>query len=78
MRDIASATVIADEGLAADAAATALVVGGLGEWVGLARDMGLRQVMIVDGEGQVFVTPDMALRVRLVDDLEAITIDPFH
>ena len=77
VRDIASATVIADEGLAADAAATALVVGGLSEWVGLARDMGLRQVMIVDGEGHVFMTPEMAVRVRLVDDLETTTIDPF-
>jgi thiamine biosynthesis lipoprotein len=75
--DVASATVIEAGGLKADAAATALIVGGLQEWPEVARNMGLRRVLIVDGAGAVYMTPDMAERVRLVEDVQPNIVDPF-
>jgi thiamine biosynthesis lipoprotein len=75
--DVASATVIEAGGLKADAAATALIVGGLAEWQQVARDMELDRVLIVDGSGKVYMTPGMAERVRLVEDVQPIIVDPF-
>jgi len=68
VKGVASATVITDEGVVADAAATALVVAGLSDWPQVARALNLDQVLVVDGSGAVFMTPKMAHRVRFVDD----------
>lgn len=62
---IASATVIADAGLHADAAVTALVVAGPGEWPEVATAVGLDQVLMVLGDGSLELTP--AMRDRLQD-----------
>ena len=59
--DIASVTIITDEGILADAAATALVVAGLDEWADVARALKLQQVAIVDEDGAVFMTVEMAV-----------------
>ena len=72
---LASVTVIADEGLLADAAATALIVAGPDEWAGVARAMGLEQVLLVDVEGRVFLTPAMQQRVSLVDGIESVAVE---
>lgn len=63
---VASATVIHPDASRADAAATALVVAGRADWVGVARDMGVDSVMLVDDAGRVQLTPDMAARVRFL------------
>jgi thiamine biosynthesis lipoprotein len=69
--ELSSVTVIAGEGLLADAAATALIVAGPDEWKETARAMGLEQVLVVDANGKVFMTPRMAERVRLNPGIEA-------
>lgn len=69
--DVASVTVVAGEGLVADAAATALIVAGLEDWPEVAAALGLRQVLVVDGQGVVYQTPAMAERVRLVEGVDA-------
>jgi thiamine biosynthesis lipoprotein len=76
--EVASATVITSEGLKADAAATALIVAGLDEWPDVARAMQLRQVLIVDEDGAVTMTPDMAERVHFAEPLQPKIVDPFH
>lgn len=63
-----SVTVIADNGTLADAAATALVVAGPEAWRSVARDMGIRYVMLIDSEGTVHMNPAMAERVSFVND----------
>jgi thiamine biosynthesis lipoprotein len=60
---VASATVITNEGIVADAAATALVVAGLDDWPEVASAMGLDQVLMVDESGKVYLTPAMEQRV---------------
>ena len=73
---VASVTVIATEGVLADAAATALVVAGLEGWPGVAAALGLEEVLVVDEEGTVFLTPAMQQRVRFTEPLDPVVVDP--
>ena len=72
---LSSATVITSEGLLADAAATALIVAGPDEWIEVARALGLEQVLLVDAEGRVFLTPAMAQRVALVEGTKRSVVE---
>lgn len=74
-KDIASVTVISDEGLLADAAATALVVAGLDQWVEVARALDLEQVAVVDEFGTVYMTSKMEQRLELSDDVNSVVIE---
>jgi thiamine biosynthesis lipoprotein len=69
-KDIASVTIITDEGLPADAAATALVVAGLEEWPALARSLDLTLVAVVDKAGKVYMTENMEQRLQVSNDVE--------
>ena len=73
-KDIASVTVIMDEGLLADAAATALVVAGLEGWPEVARALQLDQVAVVDESGTVFLTPGMQKRIQFSTDTKPIIV----
>ena len=61
---VASVTVIDNVGARADAAATALSVAGPKDWYRIARQMGLKFVMLVDEQGRVYMNPTMAERVQ--------------
>lgn len=74
--DVASATVIFDVGLLADASATALIVAGLEDWPEVAHALELDQVMIIDEAGKVYLTPKMAERVRFTEEVDQQIIDP--
>jgi len=63
VRHVASVTVIDNVGARADAAATALSVAGPKDWYRIARQMGLKYVMLVDEQGGVHMNPAMAERV---------------
>jgi thiamine biosynthesis lipoprotein len=56
---IRSVTVVDDSAAFADAAATALMVAGLDNWYNVAKNMGVRYVLIVDREGTVHLNPAM-------------------
>ncbi|WP_154224076.1 FAD:protein FMN transferase [Marinicella rhabdoformis] len=62
--EIVSATVIAKDGMLADAAATALVVAGK-KWHLVAEQMGIAEALVVDADNRCFAT--QAMRVRLSD-----------
>jgi thiamine biosynthesis lipoprotein len=62
---IASATVISRDGGLADAAATALSVAGPERWREIATGMGLSDVMLVDENGNVHLSPAMQKRINL-------------
>lgn len=62
-----SATVVSKTGWKADAAATALIVGGLAEWSEVASAMGLDMVLLVDESGRIHATPAMRARLILTD-----------
>ena len=73
---IASATVIADDGVTADAAATALVVAGPNEWTEVARNMGIDAAMVIDESGVVFATQGMLEYFSHAEGREVRVIDP--
>jgi thiamine biosynthesis lipoprotein len=71
---VSAVTVIAGEGLLADAGATALMVAGPTAWLPVARSLGLYKVMLIDASGQVYVTPEMDLRVEFIDGVEPVVV----
>ena len=73
--DIASVTVITDEGILADAVATALVVAGLDGWPEVARALDLQQIAVVDENGTVFMTPEMEKRLQFTGDVERVIVE---
>lgn len=64
VRHVASVTVIDNVGARADAAATALSVAGPKDWYRIARQMGLKYVMLVDEQGRIHMNPAMAERIQ--------------
>ena len=74
-KDIASVTIIADEGLLADAAATALIVAGLEHWPKVARALDLDQVAVVDEAGTVYLTPEMEKRIQFSGDANRVIVE---
>jgi thiamine biosynthesis lipoprotein len=70
VEDLASVTVITREGWLADAAATALIVAGLDDWVEVTRSLGLDQVLLIDEAGKAYLTEKMNERVEFVEGVE--------
>ncbi len=64
--EIASASVIHENGAIADASATALVVNGIKNWKETAQSMGIEYAMIVDQYGHAEMTDGMKSRTTLV------------
>ena len=76
---IISASVIHKNGALADAAATALSVAGPKQWLETARNMGLKQILLVDRNGDLYMTPKMQQRLAITDPKTKIieVKDPF-
>lgn len=60
--EIVSATVIAADGMLADAAATALVVAGK-QWHKVADEMNVLEALVIDAENRCFATKKMLMRL---------------
>jgi thiamine biosynthesis lipoprotein len=65
---VLSVTVIHPNGTVADAADDAIFVAGLPGWREIARRMGITQVMLIDADMTVHMTPQMADRIRMEID----------
>ncbi len=74
-KDISSVTVVTDEGLLADAAATALIVAGLEHWSEVAHALDLDQVAVVDESGTVYLTPEMEKRIQFSGDADQVIVE---
>ncbi|HKJ17848.1 MAG TPA: FAD:protein FMN transferase [Xanthomonadales bacterium] len=59
VNSVASATVIANDGTTADAAATAIMVAGLKDWPEVASAMGILAAMVIDESGEIYATQAM-------------------
>ncbi len=67
-REARSVTVLHHDGAEADAAATALFVAGPGRFAEIAAGLGISKAMLLDPQGNMHMTPDMAERVRFETD----------
>ena len=67
-----SVTVIHADGATADAAATALFVAGPQDWHRIAKQMGIKYVMLIDKQGRVHMNPAMAQRIELTNQPEIV------
>ena len=79
-QDTISVTVIHADAATADAAATALFIAGPDDWHRIARAMGLTQVMLIDKNMRIQMTPAMAERIE-IDDIQQYDIvisEPLH
>lgn len=71
-----SVTVLHGDATTADAAATALVVAGSLHWREVARNMGVRHVMLITSEFDVYLTGPMAERVRFTIEPKSKQVVP--
>ncbi len=65
---VQAVTVIHADPTLADAAATALYVAGVRDWPRAAVAMGVREILLIDAEGRLYLTPEMRQRLRFVPD----------
>ena len=66
-QDAQSVTVIHSDAGRADAAATAIFVAGSKDWKGIAKNMGIRYVMLIDANNNIHITSAMLARVKLLN-----------
>lgn len=69
-----SVTVIHTNSGLADAAATALFIAGPEQWIKIAKQLNLKQVMLIDNEGNIHVTPEMQNRLQFESEIAATLI----
>ena len=65
--DAQSVTVLHQDAGRADAAATAIAVAGSKNWQRIAKNMGIRYVMLVDAKGNIQLTPAMKKRIKFLN-----------
>ena len=74
-RGAQSATVLHADAAVADAAATALFVGGVDDFVDLANALGLTHALLIDAEGVAWVTQPMQQRLQWLSDTQVNVVD---
>lgn len=62
----------------ADAAAHAIMVAGLDRWQEIASSMGIQEVLMIDKQGRLHMTPGMAEQLQLLDEDEEVLISGIH
>ena len=70
-----SVTVIHEDPVLADAAATALFIAGPEDWRALAERLGIRHVLLIDNDGEAWLTEAMAARVEMRHEPEAVHVE---
>ena len=73
---VSSVTVIHADATTADAAATALFVAGPKDWHRIARQLGIKYVLMIDAEGTLHMNPAMQDRIELLEPDNKILISP--
>ncbi len=74
-----SVTVLHQDGAIADAASTALFIAGPEGWQEIAKKMGISDIMMVDKQGRIIMSPSMQKRIKLEtghEDREVVISTP--
>lgn len=69
-----SVTVLHPDAATADAAATALFIAGPKDWHRIAKQMGIKYVLLIDKQGTVYMNPGMQKRVELQKSVNKLVI----
>jgi len=69
-KGVQSVTVLHTDSGLADAAATALFVAGPEKWLEIAKNLELKQVMLIDNKGVIHVTPSIKKRLEFNSQIE--------
>ncbi len=73
-KDFTSVTVIHNNATEADAIATALMVAGKAHWQEVARSMQSKNILLIDTEDRIILTPAMKERVHFLKETSSIEI----
>ena len=73
-RGTSSVTIIHTDASSADAAATAVFIAGPQQWRETARAMGIKEIMLIDDTGTIYMTEAMRQRIHFEIDNPAKTI----
>lgn len=73
-RGIQSVTVVGGNAAWMQATSTAVFVAGTGQWRAMSRAMGVQKLLVVNAEGALFVTKELAPRLHLADGIHATTV----
>jgi len=73
VQGLKAVTVIASDGMLADAAATSLMVAGADDWPAVAAALGIDTVLVVDNKGGLFASRKMLKRLSL-QNRQSVTI----
>ncbi len=76
VQEVVSATVIYTDGALTDAFTKPFIVGGTKEWYDFAKRLHLKDVMVVDTKGTVYMTPDMQKRVQFITAPAKVVVSP--
>ncbi|MCK4674292.1 MAG: FAD:protein FMN transferase [Gammaproteobacteria bacterium] len=71
---VQSVTVLHQDAGRADAAATAIFVAGRENWQRIAKNMGVRHVMLIDQDSNIHITPTMEKRIKFLNKSPASRI----
>ena len=63
-------------GAMSDAASKPIFIGGTGGWRQMARNMDVRDVMLIDGHGEIYLTGSMKKRLTFVEKTAAVHTSP--
>lgn len=75
---LSSVTILHSDAATADAAATAILVAGPGEWQHVAKNMGLSHVMVIDTQGEISMSPAMVPRIQFeITPAPAVDVVPW-
>jgi len=67
-------TVVHNNGAVADASATALMIATKAQWLDIAKNIGLKHLLVVDSDGQLYSDALFAKRLHLTDENMSINI----
>ena len=67
-----SVTVLHNDAATADAAATAIFIAGPTQWVKIAKAMGIKYVLLIDGQGHIHISTAMYKRIKLEQDRKIV------
>jgi len=76
VQEVVSVTVVYTDGALTDAFTKPFIVGGTREWYDFAKRLHLKDVMVIDTKGTIYMTPEMQKRVHFETPPAKVVVSP--